>query len=296
MPENATTPTTWTIGNLLTWTRGHLEKSGVEDARLCAELLLAKAMGLKRIELYARFDQAATEAQRSTFRELVKAAAAHQPIAYLIGEKEFYSLPFKVTPDVLIPRPETELLVERALTWCKEHPQERIDLLDIGTGSGCIAIAIAKRCPAVQVVAGDVSAAALRVGEENARRHAMDRIRFIEADLLNLPADAPTKFDIILSNPPYVADSQRDSLPANVRDYEPASALFAGPDGLSIYRRFAETVHTRLKVGGLLALEVGLGQAGEVESIMVSKGFLTAAGRFKDLAGIERVVTFTLRP
>lgn len=296
MPETPSTPTTWTIGNLLAWTKGHLEKCGVEDARLCAELLLAKAMGLKRIELYARFDQEPAESQRAAFREMVKAAAAHQPIAYLIGEKEFYSLAFKVTPDVLIPRPETELLVELSLVWCKEHPQERIDLWDIGTGSGCIAVTICKRCPAVHAIASDTSEAALRVAEENARRHGIERIRFAPADLLDLPADASERFDIIVSNPPYVADSQRDSLPANVRDHEPAAALFAGPDGLSIYRRMAAGVHQRLKPGGLLALEVGQGQASEVETVMARSGSLTPAGRFKDLARIERVVTFTTAP
>jgi release factor glutamine methyltransferase len=295
MSDSTATPTHWTIGNLLTWTKGHFEKSGVEDARLCAELLLAKAMGLKRIELYARFEQSPTEEQRAAFRELVRAAAAHQPIAYLIGTREFYSLEFKVTPDVLIPRPETELLVERALVWCKEHPQERIDLWDIGTGSGCIAITVAKRCPAVHAVASDISEAALKVAAENADRRGVGRIRFVHADLLDLPAENPERFDIILCNPPYIAETDRDSLPANVRDYEPAAALFAGFDALAVYRRIAGGIHQRLRVGGLLALEVGQGQAAEVEAILVNGGALAAAGRFKDLAGIERVVTFTLR-
>ena len=296
MPETPPTPTTWTIGNLLVWTKSHFEKSGVDDARLCAELLLAKAMGLKRIELYARFEQIPSEAQRSAYRELVRAAAAHQPIAYLVGTKEFYSLEFAVTPDVLIPRPETELLVELALAWCKERPQARIDIWDIGTGSGCIAVTLAKRCANVHAVASDCSEAALRVAAENARRHGVQRIKFVQADLLDLSADVPSRFDIIVSNPPYIADSQRESLPPNVRDHEPAVALFAGPDGLSIYRRLAAGVHERLKAGSLLALEVGQGQASAVESIIQEEGRLSATGRFKDLGGIERVVTFTLCP
>lgn len=296
--EPTATPTTWTIGSLLAWTKGHFEKNGVEDARLCAELLLAQAVGCKRIELYARFDTAPSEAQRAAFRDLVRAAAEHQPIAYLIGAKEFYSLDFLVTPDVLIPRPETELLVERSLAWCKEHPQERVDLLDIGTGSGCIAITVAKRQPTVYAVATDVSEAALAVAAENARRHGVERVRFVPADLLDLPPDAvPTGgFDIILSNPPYVAETDRAALPSNVRDYEPAIALFAGGDGLDCYRKLAAGVHGFLKPGGLFAVEVGHQQAQAVHDLFTANGMLEPVGRYKDAGGIERALAFTLRP
>ncbi len=131
----------WTIGRLLEWTRRHLDSAGVEEPRLATELLLAKAVGCTRIQLYARFDATPTDDQRAAFRELVRAAAQHQPIAYLVGKKEFYSLDFLVTPDVLIPRPETELLVEQALVWCREHQQDRYEILDLGTGSGCLLLA-----------------------------------------------------------------------------------------------------------------------------------------------------------
>jgi release factor glutamine methyltransferase len=286
----------WTIGKLLSWTRGHFESKGVDEPRLSAELLLAKAMGLKRIDLYARFEQRPTNDQRAQFREMVIAAAAHQPIAYLIGTKEFYSLDFIVTPDVLIPRPETELLVERVLAWCKEHSQPRYDLLDIGTGSGCIAVTLAKKQPAIHAVATDISEPALEIARENARRHGVERVRFVQADLLELPEDAVPQggFDIIDSNTPYVSETETPTLPENVRKYEPSVALFAGQDGLEVFRLLARDVKRFLKPGGLLAVEVGMGQADAVIALFVSEGGLRPLGRFKDGGGIERTLEFTL--
>jgi release factor glutamine methyltransferase len=295
MPETAPSDAPWTVGRLLAWTRAHLDTHGIDEPRLSAELLLARALGCRRIELYTRFDQVPTDAQRAGFRELVRAAAGHRPIAYLVGVKEFYSLEFIVTPDVLIPRPETELLVERALAWCRQNPRERIDLLDIGTGSGCIAIAVARRVPALQAVATDSSPAALAVAAENARRHGAAGIRFVEADLLDLPAEAVPDggFDIILSNPPYVAESDAAALPEDVRRHEPAAALFAGPDGLAAFRGIAAGVRRLLRPGGLLAVEVGAGQADGVAAIFMQAG-LPAPTRHRDLAGIERVVEFVV--
>ncbi|HKQ49093.1 MAG TPA: peptide chain release factor N(5)-glutamine methyltransferase [Phycisphaerae bacterium] len=297
MPDPpAAAPNDWTIGKLLTWTRSHFESSGVDEPRLSAEILLAHALGCRRIDLYARFEQAPTEPQRATFRELVRKAAEHQPIAYLVGHKEFYSLDFLVTPDVLIPRPETELLVEQALAWCATHPQDRYDLLDVGTGSGCIAVAICKRQASVHAVATDVSDAALAVAAENARRHELaERIRTMRADLFNLPPDVvpPGKFNLIVSNPPYVSETDRDSLPENVRKYEPAAALFAGADGLDVFRRIATDVTRYLRLGGLLLVEVGMGQAKSVDEIFAAHG-LKSQARFKDVNGIERALAFTL--
>ncbi|GMU33406.1 MAG: peptide chain release factor N(5)-glutamine methyltransferase [Planctomycetia bacterium] len=287
----------WTIGRLLAWTRSHFESRGVDDARLCAELLLAKALGCKRIELYARFEEVPDEARRATFRELVRAAAEHQPIAYLIGTREFYSLEFEVTPDVLIPRPETELLVERALDWIKGHPADRHELLDIGAGSGCLAVTICKRAGSVHAVAGDISEPALAVVQRNAARHGVaERVKCVRADMLDLPPEAlpPSGFDVIVSNPPYIAETDRDSLPENVRKYEPSVALFAGDDGLSAYRKIAAKARSVLRPGGVLILEVGSGQADSVEKMMVADGGLAAAGRFRDLGGIERAIELTL--
>lgn len=293
MPTEQST-TTWTIGSLLTWTRGHFEKSGIDDARLCAELLLAKALGCKRIELYTRFEQTPTEPQRTAYRELVRAAAAHEPIAYLIGTKEFYSLEFAVTPDVLIPRPETELLVELALAWCKANPREAYDILDVGTGSGCIAVTLAKRQSNARVVGCDISEPALAVARQNAERHKVANAQFIHADLLRLDGDrASAKFDIIVSNPPYIAKADEETLPENVRKYEPALALFAPGDGLEMYRRLASDVAERLNKGAMLAVEIGHEQADRVVEIF-AKTPLQLTGRHRDGAGLERALAFTL--
>lgn len=297
MPDPpAAAPNDWTIGKLLTWTRSHFESRSVDEPRLSAEILLAHALGCRRIDLYARFEQVPSEEQRAVFRELVRKAAEHQPIAYLVGHKEFYSLDFLVTPDVLIPRPETELLVEQSLAWCATHPRDRYELLDLGTGSGCIAIAFCKRHPSVHAVASDNSEAALAVAAQNIRRHELaERIRTIRADLFDLPLDAvpPGKFDLIVSNPPYVSETDRESLPENVRKYEPAAALFAGTDGLDVFRRIASDVTRYLQPGGLLLVEVGMDQSDKVDAIFAAQG-LKQHGRFKDTSGIERAIAFTL--
>lgn len=298
MPEAPPSqPQEWTIGRLLAWTRGFLESRGVEDARLSAEILLAHALGCQRIQLYARFEESPNDEKRTAFRELVKAAADHTPIAYLVGHKEFYSLDFLVTPDVLIPRPETELLVERAIDWCRAHPAERHDILDIGTGSGCIAISVARRIKTAHVVATDISDAALAVAQKNAAKHGLaDRIRLVKADLLDLPADAIPKggCDIIISNPPYVAETDRESLPENVRRHEPALALFAGQDGLSLYRRIAAGIGRVLRPGGILLLEVGHNQADSVVDIFAKESGMTLLGLHRDLAAIDRTLELTL--
>lgn len=294
---NTQADTEWTIGRLLDWTRQHFKDRGIDDPRLCAELLLAKALGCQKILLYTRLDQAPTDEQRANFRAMVEGAAQHKPIAYLIGHKEFYSLDFAVTPDVLIPRPETELLVELALAWCASNPKGHYDLLDIGTGSGCIAVTITKRNPAVRAQATDISEAALEVARQNADRHQVaDRVVFAHTDMLSLPADATDdgRFDLILSNPPYVPEQDQTTLPANVRDHEPAVALFGGDDGLHAYRKIASEVRSRLRPGGTLLLELGHDQADQVESLFVEAADLQVTGRHKDLAGIERVIQFTL--
>lgn len=298
MPEAPPSqPQEWTIGRLLTWTRGFLEARGVEDSRLSAEILLAHALGCQRIQLYARFEESPNEEKRTAFRELVKAAADHTPIAYLVGHKEFYSLDFLVTPDVLIPRPETELLVERAIDWCRAHPAERHDIVDIGTGSGCIAISVAKRIKAAHLIATDISDAALAIAQKNAAKHGLaDRIRLVQADLLDLPADAVPQggYDVIISNPPYVAEADRESLPENVRRHEPALALFAGQDGLSMYHRIAADIRKVLRPGGVLLLEVGHNQADAVADLFGKFAGMTLLGRHRDLAAIDRALELTL--
>jgi len=288
----------WTIGRLLAWTRSHLESRAVEDARLAAELLLACALGCRRIDLYARFEEAPSEESRAKFREMVAAAADHCPIAYITGRKEFYSLDFVVTPDVLIPRPETELLVERALAWLAEHPAERHDVLDLCTGSGCVAIALCKRNAAIRVVATDICEKALVVAAENAKRlNVADRIGFSSADFLELPPKIVPLggFDLVTANPPYIGEDQRDTLPENVRRHEPRGALFAGRDGLDPYRRVARDILRYLRPTGILILEIGRGQGAMVREILGAAGLEWVAG-FKDLRGIERALEFRRSP
>ncbi len=294
MSDTNTTTSAWTIGKLLDWTRGHFDAKGVEDARLCAELLLAHALGCEKIHLYARFHEEPTAEQRTAFRELVKKAAEHYPIAYLIGRREFYSLDFDVTPAVLIPRPETEQIVELVLDRCKQIDAARIDVLDLGTGSGCLAITLAKREPRIRVMATDVSAPALAVSQTNANKHGVtERVECIESDIFSsLNGQAASGFDFIVSNPPYVALRERETLPRNVRDYEPESALFAGEDGLDFYRALAAPLGDYLRPGGHCFLEIGEDQTDEVTRLMTKDDRVASVAAHKDLAGTPRVLEF----
>jgi release factor glutamine methyltransferase len=280
----------------LQWTQGHFQAKQVDSPRLAAELLLAEAMSCRKIELYTRFEETPPAERVARFRALVLRAAAHEPVAYLLGRREFYSMMFRVSPDVLIPRPETETLVERALAWCKELADERIEVFDMGTGSGCIAAAVAKFEPRARVVASDVSEAALAVARENISANELgERVQFVRADGPALPADARPAdgFHLIVSNPPYIADAQRETLPANVRDYEPHAALFAS-DGLVFYRRLAVEGADLLRTDGRCYVEVGMDQAADVRGLFESAGW-GCAGVWRDPARIDRVLGF-VRP
>lgn len=280
----------WTIARLLSWTRGHLERNRVESARLCAELLLAHALGCERIRLYTRFEEVPGEEVLAAFRALVRQAAAGVPIAYLTGTKEFFSLPFEVTPEVLIPRPETEILVERTLDLARQGAACGA-ILDLGTGSGCIAISLARHLPEARLYASDVSEAALAVARRNAARHGVaERIEFRAGDLLApWPADrGPAAFDVIVCNPPYVATQGAAVEPA-VRRYEPHAALFAGPDGLDVIRRVLAEAPARLRAGGHLLLEMACDQAPAVRGLLDADVWATAV-TYRDGGGHERVL------
>ncbi|MCP4250865.1 MAG: peptide chain release factor N(5)-glutamine methyltransferase [bacterium] len=289
----------WTINRLLRWTTDYLARAGVDEPRLSAELLLAHALGCSKIDLYARFDHVPDDGQRTTLRELVRRAADHQPIAYLVGTKEFYSLAFEVTPDVLIPRPETEALVEQAITHCRRIEADPVHLLDLGTGSGCIALTVLSQVDKVRAVGSDVSAAALEVASRNARRHEVDgRLALAQADRLDLPADSVPAggFHLIVSNPPYVADGQSESLPENVRRHEPGVALYAGSDGLSFYQTLHRDAPAVLQPGGTVLVEIGAGQAQAVQAIFEADDVFAHTGTWRDPADPhDRVMGFTLR-
>lgn len=261
----------WTIRRVLEWTTGHLQKHGSETPRLEAEILLSHARKCKRIELYTNYDLELTDEVRATMRDLVNRRAKHEPVAYLVGYREFFSLEFRVTKDVLIPRPETETLVMEALAVLK--PLSTPTVLDLCTGSGCIAMAIARNCPSATVTATDISPAALAVAAENAVKHKVnDRVTFAEGDLF---AALPTavQFDVIVSNPPYIPSTDIATLQADVQQYEPRSALDGGSDGLDLIRRILPVAKTHLKPDGWLLCEFTPEQAAMISSLATEHGY-----------------------
>ena len=252
----------WTVLDLLQWTARHFATQGIASPRLDAECLLAHSLGVDRLRLYVDFEKPVFEAERAGFRELVRRRATDRiPVAQLIGRKEFWSLDLAVTPDVLVPRPETETLVTAALDLCPRTDAE-LRILDVGTGSGAIALALATERPLAQVTATDVSAAALAVARTNAERLGLsDRIRFVEGSLLEPVAGE--RFDLIVSNPPYVAESARAGLPPELA-HEPDVALFAPDDGLALLRELAFGVSDLLGPGAGAAFELAPDQADQV--------------------------------
>ena len=245
----------WTIGGLLDWTAQYLAKKESEYPRLDAEVLLAHALGCKRIELYTRFEERAPEEARQRFRELIRRRVEGCPVAYLVGRKEFFSLPFEVTPAVLIPRPETEYVVLECLRLAKEMAEPHV--LDIGTGSGNIAVAVAHQHKGAKVTAVDVSSDALAVAERNAVQHGVaGRVRFLCGDLFS-PVPAGEPFDFVLSNPPYIAQPDMEQLPVGVRHYEPHVALDGGQGGFAVFERLIAAAKDYLVPGGYLIIEIG---------------------------------------
>lgn|ERR1700683_493790 len=261
-----------------------LADAGIDTARLDAEVLLAHACSSSRASMVTRTAQLSSDAVEA-FRGMIKRRASREPIAYIVGRKEFFSLDFEVNGGVLIPRPETETLVESALRFIATHPRARV--LDIGTGSGAIAIAIAVNAPSAQIVATDISKAALKVAHRNAvRNRCEDRIEFIEADVF---PDGESRFPLILSNPPYVANGDLQNLEPEIRQYEPRVALTDNADGLAFYRRISTESPKRLKSHGAVMVEIGAGQRPEVEALFRRAGF-SNIDAVADLAGIDRVV------
>lgn len=256
--QNPQARSAWTIGTLLDWTAKHLAQKGSEYPRLDAEVLLAHALNAKRIELYTRYEEEATAEVRERFRELVRRRLEGCPVAYLVGRKEFYALEFEVNASVLIPRPESEFVVMECLRLARELARPRV--LDLGTGSGNLVVAVAKNHPGAEVTAVDLSPEALDVARRNATRHGVaDRIRFLEGDLF-APVPSGARFDFILSNPPYIAQEDMDSLPVGVKDYEPHRALDGGPGGYVVLERILAQAGPFLRPGGYLIVEIGAPQ------------------------------------
>jgi release factor glutamine methyltransferase len=267
-----------------------LRAHGVPEPGSDAERLLGRVLGLDRAALHAEPARGVATQDASRFRELARRRAAREPLQHLIGEQEFWSLSFRVTPDVLIPRPETEHLIE-ALMRLRLRPDPR--LLDLGTGSGCLAVAAAREIPGALVVAVDSEAAALEVARGNALRHGVsERITFLPGDLFAPLAGRRWErgFDVVLSNPPYVPEAEWAALEPEVREHEPKAALTPGPDGLAIHRRIAAGAASWLRPGGVLLAEIGAGQDAAARDLYTSQAPLHLVAIEPDLAGIPRVI------
>jgi len=285
----------WTIGKLLTWTTDFLREKGADNPRLDAEVLLAHARSCPRIELYTAFEQEPDEPVRTAFRELVRRRAEGTPVAYLVGHREFFSLEFRVSPEVLIPRPETELLVVRGIDLAKllspeDDSEADLQIADVGTGSGVLAVCLAKHLPSTRVTAIDVSQPALEVAHDNATRHKVsERITFLCSDLF-AECSADAQFDLVVSNPPYVSTAEMSQLDAGVHNHEPHLALDGGEQGMAVYRRLVPQAAARLRPGGWLLMEVGPSNAEQVEALVTETAGLAVKKTLVDLANLPRVV------
>ncbi len=287
--------TTWTIQKLLNWTTEYFTEKHIDAPRLSAELLLSYVLALKRIELYTQFDKAVTTEQLDKLRNLVKRAGGHEPVSYLTGKTEFYSLELSITSDCLIPRPETELLVARAIEFLRAGVDRQF-VCDLCTGCGCIAVAIAENVPNTRIIATDICDAALSIAAKNVEQYKLDnQVRLLCGDLFDpvVPQLDTEKFDLIVCNPPYVSTVEFEKLDSNVKDHEPKLALYAGTDGLDIYKRIAEKVNDFLKPDAALMLEIGYSQGPAVRELLEQTECFSEIKIEKDYHNNDRVVTAT---
>lgn len=278
----------WTIKSIVQWSTQYLKEHGSPSPRLDAEILLASILGCERISLYINFDKPLSAEEKSLFKAQLKRRASGEPVAYIIGYREFFGHRFLVSPAVLIPRPETEHLVEFALKALESNACARV--LDVGTGSACIPISLKKHLPELYVEAWDICEKALEIAESNAK--SLDcTISLKRADAMSYSSwEGIEAFDLICSNPPYISFSEKDDLPVSVRDYEPAKALFADENGLAFYRAISRFAASALKPSGHLVLEIGSSQGVDVKQILVDDGWQEVAIQ-NDLAGLNRLVT-----
>ncbi len=277
------------MSKVLTWATDDFRRRGLDSPRLDAELLLARVLEVDRLRLILDAHRALESRDLSRYRELIQRRRRAEPVAYILGEREFHGLPMRVDRRVLVPRPDTETLVEVALerTRARHLHGEAVDLC---TGSGCVAIAVARRRPTWKMTGADVSPEAIAVARENAERlGAVWGVNFVVSDL-DVALDESARFDLVTANPPYIPSADIAGLPADVKDHEPRLALDGGPDGLTIVRRVVEAARRRLRKGGTLALEVGHDQAERVAALVASAGFSDLARR-RDYGGNERVVS-----
>ncbi len=280
----------WTTRRLLAWTTDYFTRKQIDSPRLCAEMLLAHVLGVARLKLYMDPDRPASELERGAFRELVERAVRHEPVDYLVGSAPFMSMMFTVTPAVLIPRPSTETLVEHVIQHARRTPGFAHPLIaDIGTGSGCIAIALAKHIPQARVVATDISPAALQVAKKNAQTHGVtERIDFREGDFLQPLEGVRARY--LVSNPPYIPDDEWAAVEANVKDYEPTTALRGGSDGLQYIAPLIAQAHQYLDHPGQLLIEVAAVHKTVVLELARAAPGLTNPRILADHQGLPRVL------
>lgn len=285
-------PETWTILSLLKWTTTYFKSHGVDQARAGAEILLAHSLGVERLDLYVRYDQPVEPKELERFRGFVRRRVNREPVAYIVGRKEFWSMDLKVTPDVLIPRPETETLVEAALAVIQEMPHPGpLRILDLGAGSGAVVLAIASECPYDSFWAADRSESALAVAKENARTHGLaEAVEFLQGNWFDPVRERGLEFDVIVSNPPYISSHELRLLPLEILQYEPIDALAGGPDGLEAIRIIIDQAPNHMIPGGWLFLEIGHGHWAAVDRLILeSKGY-SEWRVTKDYSGCDRVV------
>jgi len=284
----------WTILSLIKWATGYFTSHGIDSPRATAEILLATLLNLKRIDLYLRYDQPLLNSELSEFKSLIKRRVNKEPVAYIIGKKEFWSLELEVNPNVLIPRPDTETLVEAALSClgpADALPAQTVRVLELGTGSGAIVLALASERPAYRYIATDISPNALQVARKNARRHQLDpAIRFVAGNWLDPFSPEKPVFDMILSNPPYIPSGDISDLQPEVSRFEPMLALDGRSDGLHAIREIIFSAHLMLKSQGVLLLEMGFNQKEAVIRLIQQCGHYHPVQIIKDYAGHDRVV------
>lgn len=287
-----TTTETWTVQRLLNWTSQHFQSKEIPSARLDAELLLSHALGKKRLDLYLGFDQPVTPGELSIMRDLVKRRSRHEPVAYILGRQEFYGRSFAVGKGVLIPRPETEHLIDEAVAWAREKEllENSLQVLDVASGSGCIAVTLACELKGAQVTAIDLAEAAYHYTLLNAQRLGVtDRTRVHHGNFDSWPFPTNGGFDIITSNPPYVSQQDIPALQRDVREFEPHEALVGGVVGSEIISRWVPKMVSLLKRGGLLVLEIGYDQGDVVQQILKQQDGLDEIRVLKDYSGHGRV-------
>jgi len=285
MPEEV-----WTILKLLQWTTDYFKRNNVEEPRASAETLLAHALSKDRLFLYLNYDRPLEADELNSFRTSIKRRLTGEPTQYITRTQEFWSLPFRVNPHVLIPRPETEVLVEAALDFLRSAEPD-VNIMDIGTGSGAIAVALARELPEAKIVATDVSMVALQLARYNARLHEVEeKIQFVCGDMFGLISNNWQRFGLVVSNPPYVSQAQLAKLPREIRDYEPRYSLDGGPDGLTAIRCIIKEAPSTLRRGGGLIMEMGADQTERVTELVLASKRYQGHRIIKDYSGMDRVL------